>query len=91
MTLTPVRYHGYAPEPRDEVLVDDEGFFTCICGNTPSYAGFQPCTEAGLPLDETRSEEVALFEGLYVCQGEGCVGVIVDARGVDFDAIFSER
>ncbi|MEU1880910.1 hypothetical protein ABZ470_26685 [Streptosporangium sp. NPDC020072] len=79
-TIQPIRVRGEAP-PSGIVTVDEWGDITCLCGNTPSYAGFHPCLPGGALVEPDHPD----WNDLYWCAGVGCPGVIVDYRYIDLE------
>ena len=41
----------------------DKDAWVCVCGNTPTSDGFQPCDAAGNEVEP----EKGIWNGLYVC------------------------
>jgi len=42
----------------------DKDAWVCVCGNTPTADGFQPCDKAGNEMEPTIGSD---WNGLYVC------------------------
>lgn len=58
-----IRVPGYVETPPEVVVIDDNDFLACPCGNTPSDAGFSCVLPDGTRVEPDHPD----WKGLYAC------------------------